>query len=233
MELKNIIFDLGGVIIDLDYQKTTQAFIDLGVTDFDAIYSKAKQSDIFDNFEKGIIDAKEFRAFIRSKINMHLEDSQIDKAWNAMLINFPASRVEWLKNVSKRYRIFLLSNTNQIHIVSFKGIADNLFGKDVFLLIFEKVYLSSEIGMRKPDANIFEKEDKNTSLKIADPAYLVSASTSEKDVWKKYETDAPLICNVVYPQVLGVFDINTKEKNEVSCEYAKQCGVSWSSLKCK
>lgn len=83
------------------------------------------------------------------------------------------------------------------------------------------------------NANIFEKEDKNTSLKIADPAYLVSASTSEKDVWKKYETDAPLICNVVYPQVLGVFDINTKEKNEVSCEYAKQCGVSWSSLKCK
>ena len=157
MELKNIIFDLGGVIIDLDYQKTTQAFIDLGVTDFDAIYSKAKQSDIFDNFEKGIINAKEFRAFIRSKINVQLQDSEIDKAWNAMLINFPLSRVEWLKKISKRYRIFLLSNTNPIHIASFTGIADNLFGKDVFLQIFEKVYLSSTIGMRKPDANIFEK----------------------------------------------------------------------------
>jgi glucose-1-phosphatase len=172
MELKNIIFDLGGVIIDLDYQKTTQAFINLGVTDFDAIYSKAKQSDIFDNFEKGIVDEKQFRSFIRSKIDVKLEDIEIDKAWNAMLIDFPARRVEWLKQVSKKYRIFLLSNTNPIHIASFKGIADNLFGKDVFLQIFEKVYLSSEIGMRKPDANIFEKVLVENNLKKEETLFI-------------------------------------------------------------
>lgn len=74
-----------------------------------------------------------------------------------------------------------------------------------------------------------------TTLKIAKPGYLSSAvgTATDASVKTKYNGDAPLICNVVYPQVLGVLDKDTKEKNEVSCDYAKQCGVSWSSLKCK
>lgn len=82
---------------------------------------------------------------------------------------------------------------------------------------------------------INDATDRQT-LKIADAAYLVTpdgtvANAAEANT--KYKTDSPLICNVVYPQVLGVLDKDTKEKNEVSCDYAKQCGVSWSSLKCK
>jgi hypothetical protein len=74
------------------------------------------------------------------------------------------------------------------------------------------------------------------TLKIAATAYLVGADGGPADdatANTNYVRDAPLICNVVYPQVLGVLDKDTKEKNEVSCDYAKQCGVSWSSLKCK
>ena len=79
--------------------------------------------------------------------------------------------------------------------------------------------------------NIFDKDSK--TLKIASEDYLKgSISSPDATVYTSYEENAPLICNVVYPQVLGVLDSNTKEKNEVSCEYAKQCGVSWSSLKC-
>lgn len=79
------------------------------------------------------------------------------------------------------------------------------------------------------NSNIFIPNNSNV-LKIGTANYLTNDTNS---IWKKYETDAPLICNVVYPQVLGLLDNNTKEKNEVSCEYAKQCGISWSSLKCK
>jgi hypothetical protein len=75
------------------------------------------------------------------------------------------------------------------------------------------------------------------TLKIATTAYNVGAGTTIAPllatVTDKYVAKTPLICNVVYPQVLGLLDTNTKDKNEVSCEYAKQCGVSWSSLKCK
>jgi hypothetical protein len=84
------------------------------------------------------------------------------------------------------------------------------------------------------NANIFN--DKSNALKIGSTDYLATTIgdvSRQREIWKKYEEEAPLICNVVYPQVLGVFDVKTKEKNEVSCEYAKQCGVSWSSLKCK
>ena len=80
--------------------------------------------------------------------------------------------------------------------------------------------------------NIFKLNNSN-SLKISTPDYLESGTNNRSTIWKKYENDAPLICNVVYPQVLGVLDSDTRGKNEVSCEYAKECGVSWSSLKCK
>lgn len=80
------------------------------------------------------------------------------------------------------------------------------------------------------NSNIFQPS--NISLKPADTSKSFIALKDDATTWKKYEDDSPLICNVVYPQVLGLLDSNTKEKNEVSCEYAKQCGISWSSLKC-
>ena len=70
-------------------------------------------------------------------------------------------------------------------------------------------------------------------LKIANNFVGSGGTPSLNTITDKYKVDAPLMCNVVYPQVLGLLDASTKEKNEVSCEYAKQCGVSWSSLKCK
>ena len=82
-----------------------------------------------------------------------------------------------------------------------------------------------------------DTESDTTTLKIADSAYLTTArqgtAANAAAVNTAYKTDAPLMCNVVYPQVLGVLDKDTKEKNEVSCDYAKQCGISWSSLKCR
>lgn len=80
--------------------------------------------------------------------------------------------------------------------------------------------------------SIFTANNSN-ALRVSAPEYLESATNNRGNVWKKYEEEAPLICNVVYPQVLGLLDNDTRGKNEVSCEYAKECGVSWSSLKCK
>ncbi len=90
---------------------------------------------------------------------------------------------------------------------------------------FSGAYSNSNIDIFNPTSK---------TLKIASTGYLGSGTVQAPDpaVYTKYESEAPLICNVVYPQVLGLLDSNTKEKNEVSCEYAKQCGISWSSLKC-
>lgn len=95
-----------------------------------------------------------------------------------------------------------------------------------------KRYAKFAGGYSSNNPNIFDVNNSNV-LKIGNAAYLESGAVTRRDVWKKYEDESPLICNVVYPQVLGLLDEKTKERNEVSCEYAKQCGVSWSSLKCK
>ncbi len=152
-----IILDLGGVIIDLDYYRTAKAFVNLGLENFDDIYSKAKQSNLFDDFEKGIMSVDGFRAELRKHLPKNTSDHEIDHAWNAMLIDIPVHRVEFIKKLGQKYRIFLLSNTNHIHVKAFSKMADAVFGKNNFLEIFEKYYLSCEMGMRKPDAEIFEK----------------------------------------------------------------------------
>ncbi len=160
----SIIFDLGGVIIDLDYHRTAAEFVKLGMSNFDEIYSKAKQSSLFDDFEKGIMSVDGFRSELKKHLPPNISDEQIDHAWNAMLIDIPVHRVEFLRKVGAKHRIFLLSNTNRIHVKAFTKIAEEIFGKNNFLSIFEKGYFSCEMGMRKPDAEIFEKVINDNNL---------------------------------------------------------------------
>ncbi|MBL7924726.1 MAG: HAD family phosphatase [Bacteroidia bacterium] len=160
----NIIFDLGGVIIRLDYQRTAKAFMDLGLQQFNEIYSKARQSHLFDDFEKGTLPPETFRATLRRHLPETVSDEQIDGAWNAMLLGIPPHRVDWLRKAGQKYRIFLLSNTNVIHVSAFTRMADELFGPGVFEGVFEKHYYSCRMGMRKPDAEIFETVLKENQL---------------------------------------------------------------------
>ena len=94
--IKNIIFDLGGVILNIDYNKTSEAFRDLGLIDFDNLYSQSEQSHLFDKFEKGLISENDFRENIRIFSKINLTDFQIDSAWNAMLLDLPAERIQIL-----------------------------------------------------------------------------------------------------------------------------------------
>src|SRR6185436_4669476 len=114
-DFKNIIFDFGGVIIDIDYHRTIEAFKQLGIKNFEEQYSKLKQSDLFDSLEKGTITSGVFHDRIRTISGLSLTDSQIDDAWNAILIDLPEENINFLKGLKNKYRIFLLSNTNEIH----------------------------------------------------------------------------------------------------------------------
>ena len=153
--IKNIIFDLGGVILNIDYNKTANAFKRIGVANFDDIYSQANQDQVFDKLEIGELTDVEFREYIK-EIVPSLSYRDIDKAWNAMLLDLPALRIELLKKLKKNYRLFLLSNTNEIHIKAFQKIIQSSYGENIFDVIFENQYYSSEIGMRKPNSECFQ-----------------------------------------------------------------------------
>ena len=153
--VKNIIFDLGGVILNVDYNLTATAFKEIGVTNFDEIYSQAKQNQVFNSLETGDLSPEEFRDYIKD-ILPGLIDRDIDNAWNAMLLDLPKKRITTLKNLKQRYRLFLLSNTNTIHITAFRKIISASFDENIFDAIFEKQYYSSEIGLRKPNFDCFQ-----------------------------------------------------------------------------
>lgn len=153
--IKNIIFDLGGVIINLDPARTRTAFTQLGLKNFDALYSFAQQSGTFDLFDKGLLTNADFRNEMRKHINNDVTDTQIDTAWNAMLLDVPAEKIELLKYLKSRYRTFLLSNTNRIHVDCFSAELGRVHGSKDFSPWMERCYYSCEIGMRKPDEEIF------------------------------------------------------------------------------
>src|SRR4051812_24079414 len=112
--VKNIIFDLGGVLLQIDYQLTEKAFRKLGCKDFDSIYSKAKQTPLFDDFETGKISEYGFFNKLKILSGLHTaSDVDIRNAWNSMLIDFPQKHYVMLSELRKKYKLFLLSNTNE------------------------------------------------------------------------------------------------------------------------
>ena len=116
-DITSIIFDLGGVILDIDYKRTESAFQELGIPDFAKLYSQLRQDSLFDDLEMGLIDPQSFRERIRSFSRTAISDPQIDQAWNAILIGLPKENVDYLSSLKGKYRLFMLSNTNEEYLL--------------------------------------------------------------------------------------------------------------------
>jgi FMN phosphatase YigB (HAD superfamily) len=156
--IKNIIFDYGNVIFNIDFRKVQQAFRDLGVQNVEDFFGHRKQDGVFDLMDRGEISNAGFRDRIRELAQKPaLTDKQIDDAWNSIFIETPASYIELLKKAKDKYRTFLLSNTNAIHFDFFTDYIKKNFGLDSNDPLFERVYYSHIMGKRKPEAAIFEQ----------------------------------------------------------------------------
>ncbi len=153
--IDTLLLDLGGVLIDVDYHRTADAFNALGFDGFEAIYSKAQQDHLFDGFEIGALSPDQFRARIRSLHGNGITNAQVDHCWNAMLGRIPPERIELLKRLRSRYKLLLLSNTNAIHVPAFERIIAEHNGIADFKALFDGAYYSCEMGLRKPDAEAF------------------------------------------------------------------------------
>ena len=154
--IKNIIFDLGGVIINLSVEKTHQAFAALSGLPVTEIKTRVHHGAFFHEFEKGLITDSEFRQHLRESLNMKVPDSQLDQAWNAMLLDIPLARIQLLEKLKATYNIFLLSNTNNIHLQFFNGIVRQLTGKPAIDYYFHGSFYSHLVKMSKPDAEIYQ-----------------------------------------------------------------------------
>lgn len=155
-KINNIIFDLGGVIINLDIPKTISEFNNLSSIPFESIYTQLQQYPIFDLYDKGEISSDDFFNDLKKITNTNSDIRAIRQAWDAMLLDFPKHRLELLNSLKDKYRIFLLSNTNEAHIETFELDLHKQHGYKNLEPFFEKVYYSCRIGMRKPDTEIFD-----------------------------------------------------------------------------
>jgi glucose-1-phosphatase len=153
--IKNIIFDLGNVILDIDTKLSKIAFERQGLKDFDNLYTLASQNKIFDKLEVGELNPDEFFKELRIICSVNLSDEIIMRCWNALIMDYTTERLEILQNCKKEYRTFILSNTNVIHYQHYTDILKNKYNINGLESLVEKAYFSHEVKMKKPDAEIF------------------------------------------------------------------------------
>ncbi len=153
--LKNLIFDLGGVILNLSFQKTFDAFSSLVNIDPNEIAKSYYERPEFNAFEKGELSEAEFRSWLRRLFVTSASDAELDACWNAMLVDIPIERIRLLENLRTRYQLFLLSNTNSIHEKHFNRMVSHCTPHCGLEPLFDKTYYSHQIGMRKPDLEIY------------------------------------------------------------------------------
>jgi glucose-1-phosphatase len=170
--IKHIIFDLGGVILPIDYSRTTQAFRDLGITNFDELYSQAAQTGKFDDFETGKLSEKEFINFLKNYVPDHIQTEELETAWNAMLLDWIPERLELIMSISKHFNTYLYSNTNSIHQRAFLQSLKEQIGVRTLEPYFDTIYYSHEFGYRKPHPESFERILINHNLLASETLFL-------------------------------------------------------------
>ncbi|HEY3404421.1 MAG TPA: HAD family phosphatase [Ohtaekwangia sp.] len=155
--VKNLIFDLGGVILDLSVDSTLQQFSGLSGLDKQQVARLFQTSSGFVDYEKGLISDNDFRDFVRKLYSVQATDQELDRCWNAMLVRIPPAKLSLLLKLKEQYNVILLSNTNTIHLNYINGTVVPAAGGHALDHYFHRSYYSHLLKKRKPDAEIFEQ----------------------------------------------------------------------------
>lgn len=165
-EIRNIVFDFGGVLLDIDYRRTYRSMSKILNFDFQPDHLTEKMIEILNDFEKGVATKETFLWNIQrltTKAVPHGKD--IINAWNAMLIGWDESKFDLLLSLRKNYKVFLLSNTNEVHLDwVYHDLKKNHNIEDFDARFFDKTYYSHLVGMRKPDREIYQFVEKDAGI---------------------------------------------------------------------
>lgn len=165
MAIKNIIFDYGNVLLNLDPEATVNGFRELLTVDYD-FYSGSGLNETFTDFETGSISTDHFINRLMDHAPVGTTEIQLIEIWNKMLLDLPRPRIDMLIRLKSAYNVYLLSNTNEIHIKFANKYLERTYPKINFEKdCFHKVYYSYKMGKRKPNLDIYEVVIKEESLK--------------------------------------------------------------------
>ena len=169
--IKNIVFDLGGVIMNLDVPKTIGAFKELGINNIVNKTGHNYQYSFFYEFEVGEISEDIFLESLLKLSDQTPNFYEIKEAWNEMILEMPKDRITFLESLKTTYNLFLLSNTNSIHQKKYLDECKKQHQVS-FNKIFKKAYYSHEIGIRKPDAAVFNFILNDSNLKAEETLFI-------------------------------------------------------------
>ena len=160
--IRNLIFDLGNVILNIDTKLSEIAFAQYGMNDFEKLYTLASQNELFDRLEVGSITENE------------LDNKTLEQCWDALIIDFPSARIEMLKRLKNegKYRTFILSNTNIIHYRFYTALLKRTRGVDGLESLVEHAYFSHEIGLKKPNRDIFDYVVEHSHIKPEESIFI-------------------------------------------------------------
>lgn len=171
MKIKNIIFDWGGVLIDLDMKGCIKAFEEIGIHDFYQLITGAEETGIFKTYELGNCTTSEFHEAVRNLANRPLTDEDIDHVWNAMVKSVPEEKLQLLAELKEQYAVYLLSNTNELHweyasdkVFQYKGMKREDF--------FKETFLSFRMHLAKPDTEIFRTALQEANLNPGETLFI-------------------------------------------------------------
>lgn len=172
--IKHILFDLGNVLLDLNLDQTEEAFRDLLQEEFEEAYLTYESEQLFDRFEAGKISPFEFVRGMRAATQVPLTDDDVIDSWNAMLVGIPAERMAWLRDLGRQYDLYLLSNTNALHMQwldeHLREVHNSSLGD--FRSIFKNSYFSFQIQLRKPQVGIFRHVLEDAGIEAENTLYI-------------------------------------------------------------
>ena len=170
--IKNIIFDLGGVLLNIDYNKTFAAFKALEVENIEQMYGQHHASELFEKLETGKISEQDFYATVKKYIPQAVSDEQVAEAWDAMILDLRMESLQALEALAKDHRLFLLSKTNSIHMKRLLQVVARDTGKASLDGYFSRSWYSHLIGLRKPDKAIYEFVLQEENLKAEETFFI-------------------------------------------------------------
>jgi putative hydrolase of the HAD superfamily len=211
--LPNLLFDFGGVLIDLDIARTPAAFARLSRRGQAADYSQLAQAELFDLFETGQTTPTEFRAALREAYDLDATDAQIDAAWNALLLDVPAERLALVAELRQRgHQTALLSNTNELHIAEINRRLAQQYGLQHGIAdCLDRVFYSQEVGLRKPGEEIFRHALREMNWQAADTLFIEDSpqhiATARRLGLRVLHLAPPLTLTTALPEALRVFPL--------------------------
>ena len=172
--IRNLIFDLGNVILNIDTKLSEIAFAQYGMNDFEKLYTLASQNELFDRLEVGSITENEFYDEFRRVTDCKLDNKTLEQCWDALIMDFPSARIEMLKRLKNegKYRTFILSNTNIIHYRFYTALLKRTRGVDGLESLVEHAYFSHEIGLKKPNRDIFDYVVEHSHIKPEESIFI-------------------------------------------------------------